>query len=143
MDVVGALERLFSALDAGMPIHELMRDNERAAGREVIIPGSVPWLSSEDWHPTVVVSKDGKRVRLIAIVALNPGRGALRRTITGIVSAGLEPRIVEPTIEMQSTLKRWGWRGRHCGSGLTAENIWYPRKQGRGRIHDDQPSIDR
>ncbi len=126
---IESLDKLFAAIDAGTPIHEFMRDNERAAGRTVVVPGSVPWLSADDWDPTVVVSREGNRVRLVAILALNPGRGALKRTVAGIQEVGLEPCIVEPTRELQETLRRWGWRSRRVGSGMESETIWYPRRR--------------
>jgi hypothetical protein len=125
-DVKQKLDALFSILDSGRPIHEVMRDDERQAGRRVVVPGDEPWLSASDWNPTVVVSIDGDRVRLVAILAASPGNGALRRTIAGIAEAGLTPVIVEPTREMRETCRRWGWAQEHIGVGFMSEEHWSP-----------------
>src|SRR5690606_34593482 len=50
------LMSLIDKLDI-MPIWEIMRENEREAGNEVIVPGSVYWLPAVDWDPTIVVSR--------------------------------------------------------------------------------------
>ncbi len=128
MTIQTMLDRIFVALDTGQGVHELMRADERAAGHSVILPGDEPWLSADDWHPTVVVSRDGDVVRLIAILALNPGHGALRRTVAGIQAAGLTPCIIEPTREMRATLQRWNWKCKRVGHGLEAEERWRPRR---------------
>lgn len=127
MTIAAALARLFSAIDAGTPICDIMRADELSAGYEIVKPGDVPWLSTDDWDETIVVSKDAKRVRLVAILAKRPGNGSLRRTVDGIIASGLVPQIVEPTNEMRATCKRWGWRARRIGRGFEAQEIWYPR----------------
>lgn len=126
MAAIPSIEALFEALDAGQRIEEIMREEERAAGRRVVLPGDEPWLSSDDWHPTVVVSIDKREVRLVAILALRPGSGAFSRTVAGIRSAGLLPVIVEPTREMRATLLRWGWSVRRSGVGFESEEQWRP-----------------
>lgn len=122
------MDALFSSLDKGGKMHEIMRANEVAAGYRVVLPGTVDWLSAADWHPTITVSTDGKTVRLVAILALNPGKGALRRTVAGIMGAGLVPCIVEPTREMRSTMQRWNWKCKRVGYGMDCEEQWRPRK---------------
>lgn len=126
IELAERVEALFAAMDSGRPMVEIMRDDERAAGRTVVVPGDVPWLTTEDWHHSVVVSVDDKRARLVAIIANNPGTGALRRTVAGIVAAGLKPVIVEPTREMRETMKRWGWRRSAVGHGHLSEERWSP-----------------
>lgn len=121
------IERVMSHT-AGRPIWQTMRDDEEDADRDVILPGSQPWLSADDWDPTIVVSRQGREVRLIAILAKSPGHGAFRRTVTGIIDAGLTPVIISPTFMMQDTMKRWGWTPRHVGSGWDHEEQWRPRK---------------
>lgn len=121
------IERLFAILDKGGSISEVMRDDERAAGHKVILPGEVEWLPLADWDPTIVVSLDGNKVRLVAILARNPGNGAFRRLVATIAASGLTPQIIAPTNEMRATVKRWGWRIRTKGSGFEAQEIWYPR----------------
>lgn len=122
------LTQAFDRMRRGEGIHEQMRQDERDAGRRVVIPGDVPWLMAEDWDPTVVVSIDGKRVRLIAILAKRQGQGAFKRLVAAIQAAGLQPVIVAPTREMRATLKRWGWKERVTGSGITTEQLMYPRR---------------
>lgn len=122
------IDALFAAIDSNQPMHELMRENETKAGATVILPGDVSWLPATDWHPTVTVSRRGDEIRLIAVIATNPGRGAFRRTVAGIIEAGLTPVIVVPTNEMRATMRRWNWYPRTVGSGLTSEEQWRPRK---------------
>ncbi len=127
MALIDTLDKLFAAMDAGTPICEVMRNDERTNGFEIIKPGDVSWLSTDDWDETVVVSRDGNRIRLVAILAKNPGNGALTRTVKGILAAGLIPTIIEPTNEMRATCQRWGWKTRRVGAGFESYEIWYPR----------------
>lgn len=120
------LMSLINKLDI-MPIWEIMRENEREAGNEVIVPGSVDWLPAVDWDPTIVVSRRGRDVRLIAILAANPGNGAFRRLVAAIQEAGLVPVIIAPSLEMRETVRRWGWYRRYVGSGFEQEEQWRPR----------------
>lgn len=122
------MDALFEALDSGAAMHEIMRNNERSAGYRVVIPGDETWLSADDWHPTVTVSVDGQTVRLVAMLANNPGGGALKRTVRAILSAGMVPCIIEPSREMRETMKRWNWYPRRVGSGMESEEQWRPRK---------------
>lgn len=123
------LEKLITQVSMGLRMEDIMRDDERKAGHQVVKPGEVTWLPAEDWEETVVVSvQDGKIVRLVAILARNPGNGAFRRLIHSIHDAGLIPCVVAPTIEMRATLKRWGWKGQHHGHRWTSEEHWKPRQ---------------
>jgi len=123
------MNALFATLNDGRPMHEIMRANEREAGFIVVLPGDVPWLSVADWHPTITVSRNGNDVRLVAILANNPGNGALRRTVQGIINAGLVPVVIEPTHEMRATMQRWKWKRRIVGHGFfDREEQWRPRK---------------
>lgn len=128
MTIQQTIDALLAQLDRGTPMQDIMRANERAAGYRVVVPGDVPWLSVADWHPTVTVSIDRNVVRLVAILANNPGNGALRRTVSGILAAGLTPCVIEPTHEMRATMKRWNWKCRRKGHGLDTEEQWTPRK---------------
>lgn len=125
---LGELIDAVMAHSAGRPIWQVMRDDEAAAGRSIILPGSEPWLSADDWDATITVSRDGKEVRLVAILAKLPGNGAFRRTVSGILGAGLVPVIIAPAVLMRETMKRWGWAVRHVGSGWDHEEQWRPRK---------------
>ncbi len=127
MDAQTHIAKLFTALDSGQRMEDIMRADERAKGYRVVLPGEVPWLPAEDWHQTIVVSIDGKRVRLVAILASRPGNGAFRRLVAAIQAAGLIPVVIEPTREMRETLTRWRWKRRYAGYGFETEEHWRPR----------------
>lgn len=127
ISIADQLTKIFAAMDAGQRIEDMMRADETAAGRVVVRPGDRPWFSADDWDPTVVVSIDGKVVRLIAILARRQGYGAFRRLVTAIRNAGLTPCIICPTNEMRATMQRWNWRRRDVGDGIDREERWYPR----------------
>lgn len=123
------LDKLLAQIGTGMRMEEIMRNDETAAGRRVVKPGDEPWLPAADWDSTNVVSVDGDTVRLIAIWTPTPGQGAFRRLIAAIEAAGLRPCIVEPTVEMRATLKRWGWKGKRHGHGFGSEERWRPARR--------------
>lgn len=113
---------------APQPIWEVMREDERSSGFAVVVPGDTAWLSSTDWDETVVVSTDGKDVRLVAILAKRPGNGAFNRLIAGIEACGLRPVIVAPTREMAATCIRRGWTRSFHGHGFLREERWHPKR---------------
>lgn len=113
---------------AGRPMWEVMRQDEIDRGNVVVLPGSEPWFSADDWDETVTVSRDGKEIRLVAILAKTQGKGAFRRLVAGVIGAGLVPVIIAPTVNMRETMKRWHWAVRHVGSGWDHEEQWRPRK---------------
>lgn len=113
---------------AGRPMWEVMREDEMLAGNAVILPGDFPWLSTEGCDPTIIVSQSGKEIRLIALLARNPGHGVFRRTVSGIIASGLVPVIIAPVVQMRETMKRWNWYRRDVGSGWNHEEQWRPRK---------------
>lgn len=90
------------------PVREMLR-SEIAMGFAPVPVGSVDWLPWADWHPRDVVSTDGVEVRIVAIMARQPGTGAFRRLIAGIEAAGLRPVIVCPLPDMREIMARWGW----------------------------------
>ncbi len=120
------LTQLFKQLET-MPMYEIMRMDEQDAGYTVVLPGDQPWFVADDWQGSDVVSMNGNEVRIVAILAKHPGTGAFRRMVDGIVSAGLVPTVIEPFEQMQSILRRWGWRGRVQGKGINRCAIWRPR----------------
>ena len=134
-DIKRQIDRITAALSMGVQTYSLMRADETAKGHRVVRPGEVPWLPKEDWDETVVVSVDGERVRLVAILAKQPGCGAFRRLVAAIQAAGLKPCVLCPTPELAATLKRWGWREKHKGVGIESEERWEPRSRtgARGR----------
>ena len=60
-------------------------DGERAQGFDVIRPGEVDWLPVSGWLPATIVSTDGKRVRLVALMARKPGGGAFLKLVITIM----------------------------------------------------------
>jgi hypothetical protein len=105
-----ALDELLRAMsEPGYdPVKEMLRE-EIALGYVPVPVGSVDWLPLSDWHPRDVVSSDGVEVRIVAIMAREPGTGAFRRLVAGIESAGLRPVIVCPLPGMTEIMGRWGW----------------------------------
>lgn len=112
---------------------EAMREDERAAGFRVVLPGDEPWLPSLDWHDDVTVSTDGKIVRIIAIRARKENDGAFSRLVTGIIRAGLTPVVIEPMLSMPGIMARWKWERREFGEGFTREEQWWPTTEWMAR----------
>lgn len=122
-------EMIEQLVGTSRPLWEIMRRDEISKGNTVIVPGDRLWLSADDWDSTIIVSQKGREIRLIAILARDPGTGAFRRTVTGILGAGLVPVIIEPMGVMAIILRRWNWSKRIVGSGfMHREEQWRPRK---------------
>jgi hypothetical protein len=113
---------------AGRPVWEVMRADEAEAGNTVIVPGEVPWLPVADWEHTIVISRRGKEIRLIILLAKRRGNGAFHRLVNGILGDGLTPVILAPMGAMRAIMKRWNWFERSVGSGWDHEEQWRPRK---------------
>lgn len=91
---------------------EWMEDFERKLGAMTVPLGTThPFrFCREDWRRGVV-SRLGDEVRIVAVEARRQGRGALRRLVDGIKSAGLVPVIVCPVGRfMPAILRHWGWK---------------------------------
>jgi len=110
-------------------IPQSLRAEEAQAGRAVVKPGEVPWLSTEEWKEDTVVSIEGYTVRLILLVAVRPGHGAFTRLIARLRRAGLKPAVVAPMPPFAAALERRGWRSRIIGTGYKAQEVWYPRRR--------------
>lgn len=128
--LVPQLERMMTAIAIGKSPADVIREGEKAAGRRVLRPGDEPWFRAEDWDADAVLSIDGDTVRIVLILAREPQRGAFRKLCQDIASVGLRPCVVAPTIEMQNTLTRWGWKHRIHGFGFESEDWWTPRRGG-------------
>lgn len=103
-------------------------ENEEARGFKIVRPGDAPWFRAADWQAASVASINGKFARLVLIHAFESGRGAMTRTIDAIKEAGLIPNIIDPTRELQATLKRRGWKSKLKGSTFEdRETVWFPR----------------
>jgi hypothetical protein len=134
------IARLLDVLTSGarhpLGVAGIMIESEIAAGRTPIQPGYEGRFSfsATDWHFPAVVSFDGEEVRLIAILANTPGRGALRRLVAAITQAGLRPVIVEPVgPTMPAILARWGWGRKIKGVGEERLEEWRPKATATGK----------
>jgi hypothetical protein len=86
------------------------------------------WFDPADWHERSIVSQDGKRIRLVALQAREPGNGAFTRLIAKIFAAGLTPVLVEPNEMMENWCHRHNYRRKRIGQGEHRHEIWYPRR---------------
>lgn len=105
-----------------------MADGEIRAGRWVLRPGDRYWFTVADWMRASVISIDPvlEEVRIVAVAASTPGRGAFRRLLQGIYAVRMRPVVVEPFNEMTEILQRWGWVCQLSGFGLEREECWRP-----------------
>jgi hypothetical protein len=108
---------------------ESMKQDEIALGFQPVYPGGVEWLSPNDWHANVVVSVRHPDVRIVAITAIQKGKGAFSRLIDGIVSAGMTPIVVEPMFDMVEIVGRWRWHFDVIGEGFHSETQCRPSKE--------------
>lgn len=104
-DIASTIDRCFE-IGAG----NAMREEEAAKGYVPLKFGDKPWLKADDWIDDIVMSLDGNRVRIVALIATNIGAGAFGRMITAIIKDGLKPVIVSPLTQMEEILRTWGWR---------------------------------
>ena len=124
-ELIAAVERV-----ATIGPHASMCEDEEARGYKPVIPGTVPWLSTDDWPDDVVIAQQGCNVRIVAIYTKHPGQGAFSRLITAIAKAGLRPTVVCPTRHMAAICKAWGWRERIVGSSFQdREDHWFPPRK--------------
>jgi hypothetical protein len=109
---------------------DYMIAHERSMGFTIVRVGEADFLPASDWSPATIVSTDGARVRLVALLARNPGRGAFRRLVRALIERGFEPVVVEPIGLLAGHLEREGWRWRRIERGQQgAHVIWYPRRR--------------
>jgi hypothetical protein len=107
--------------------------NEMQAGFRIVRPGQAPWLPLCDWHEDTIASTNQFRVRLVALIARDPGRGAFRRLVEAIQREGMVPVVVEPFNDLAQILTRWKWKHRLIGRGEFVHWVWYPRTPWKGR----------
>ncbi len=106
----------------------MMEDGETQAGRALVPLGATrPFpLPSTDFKDAVLSLADGQ-VRIVLVTAKHPGRGAFRRLVRAIISAGLAPVVCEPVgFVMPAIMKRWGWRESITGCGFDRVAEWRP-----------------
>ncbi len=107
----------------------MIRDEERR-GFKVIRVGEEPlFLPSEDWHSLSFVSRNRRDIRLVGIIALNPGTGAFSRLVDKIIFSGMRPILVHPTYDSADIVQRWGWQHQVVGNGMSREDWFVPTKK--------------
>ncbi len=111
-------------------LQERMIRDEECRGFEVIRVGQEPlYLPPEDWHPLSFVSRHRRDIRIVGIIALNPGTGAFSRMVDKIINAGMRPILVHPTYDSADIVQRWGWRHQVVGNGKSHEDCFVPTKE--------------
>jgi hypothetical protein len=106
-------------------IGQRMITAELAQGFEIV--READWLQWDDWSDYSIFSKDHDRIRLVAIEAKRPGKGAFTRLIAGIVDRHLVPVLVEPNRTLIDWCLRHDYRSRRIGKGSFTHEVWYPR----------------
>lgn len=124
---LAALCDLYRALSGDTPAWMALRDMEVERGYWPIPVGSVPWFRAKDWHEHDCVSLDGDEVRIVAISARRPHRGAFKRLLKSLRYYGLKPVIIAPLDEMEAIMRKWGWQAVRVGHDFaTFETQWRP-----------------
>lgn len=109
---------------------EVIRRGERNKGYELIDASCAPsWFIRADWNDDIVMSRYGRRVRIVLLTAKVQGRGSFRRLVINIIRAGLIPNVLSPMPLMQVILVKWNWRKAIIGSGHTQEEYWFPQRK--------------
>lgn len=107
-----------------------MTATEIEKGYTPIRVGEADWLPVKDWQDNAIVSMDGRKVRIVAVIAKEQGRGAFSRLVTNIIKSGLQPVVVCPFSQMESILERWNWRKKIVGSTYEdVEEQWFPMRK--------------
>jgi hypothetical protein len=122
-----AIAKVIADLMSGISPSEMMKRDERNAGRIVLEFGDRPWFDAADWRDGAVVSVDhvNREARIVAVWARKPRHGALRKLIAGIRLEGMTTVVVEPMFnDMPSILRKWGWVRSRRGD----EEQWRPRQ---------------
>jgi hypothetical protein len=123
---------IIDIMTSDVPPEKALAQHEKDIGFVPVTLGVFPFFDVADWHPATLVSMRGKTWRLVLLHAKNPGTGALTRLLIGIKAHDPHARIqiIDPTREMQITLRRKGWKGRETGSTFQdRKHVWeLPRK---------------
>lgn len=103
-----------------------MRECEVLQGFTIV--SEAKWLERADWDQWTIVSQDSRRIRLVALSARQPGKGAFTRLIAEIFKAGLVPVLVEPNQSLIDWCHRHQFRKRTIGRGQFKHDVWYPKR---------------
>jgi len=83
-------------------------------------------MPAAEWERGVI-TRQGDEIRLVAILAKQPGNGAFKRMLAAIKAAGLRPVIVSPVGPVMPTLMRkWRWRRTIVGLDFGRYEEWRP-----------------
>jgi len=108
----------------------VMRRREEALGYQPLNFGDYFWLKEVDWDGPVVISQDGNKIRIVAVISADPGNGIFGTMISDICASGFRPVVIAPLPQMQSILKRWGWRSMVTGGTFgDRETHWWPSRK--------------
>lgn len=127
-------EELLAAIHESIVIGgaNTMRQFEASRGHQAVFPGEASWLPAADWPEDIVVTRDGNRVRIVAIYAKEPGCGVFSRLVSNIIRSGLVPVVIAPMGEMVDILTGWGWHRRIVGSTFQDRcDEWFPTRKWR------------
>lgn len=124
-DIASTIDRCFE-IGAG----NAMREEESAKGYTPLKLGDKPWLKVDDWLDDVVMSLDGNRVRIIALIAKQQGAGTFSRMITAIIQDDLKPIVIAPFAQMEGILRAWDWRQVIKGDTFYDRvDEWFPQRK--------------
>jgi hypothetical protein len=86
--------------------------DEAKLGHKTVQPGEVPWLPANEWIKPCCISITPKgEVRLVAIQAIHPGKGAFRRLVEAIERENMIPVVVCPMgRRMREIMTHWDWQ---------------------------------
>lgn len=106
---------------------DVILQHELRHGRERILEAR--WLDWNDWDRDTIItsSKTQPYLRLVLLVAKEPGKGAFTRLIANIKAEGLQPTLVEPSQSLIDWCNRHDWRSRIIGRNADRQTIYYPR----------------
>jgi hypothetical protein len=120
MDVLSAMTQ------TPAEIGDNLRRMEIEQGFSIISEAS--WFNKDQWHEKTIISQDGRKVRLVALLARRSFEGAFSRLIGNLWKANLMPVIVEPNQTLQDWAIRHNFRERHI-KGKYPHTIWHPRRE--------------
>lgn len=100
--------------------------SELEKGYRLADPAIDTWFNhTEFFNP--IISINGNKVRIVAIMSKEPHTGAFRRLVDNIINSGLIPIVVAPIGIMVAIMTYWGWQRRITGNTFkTQEDIYIP-----------------
>jgi hypothetical protein len=111
-----------------MKVRSAPEIHSRLINSEILLGYSIAphWLDDE-WIDSIVSEGRGF-VRLVALHAKEPGKGAFTRLIRKIEARGYIPVLVEPNQLLKDWCDRHNFRRKHIGRGELRHEVWFPRR---------------